>query len=310
MKKIFWTILLVCLIGSVQAEVLWVENFDYPIGDELVGANGWYTQYSELSGISITSGLNLPHYAAFAPNETSDAQNSGAALLDVVSHSAQPHHAFAQITDGEVYASFLLLPSINYKKSYFFCLRDEKTDASNYSDFNYNGRVFLNEYNQVGLTFADNQKAVFSSESLDPNQVYLLVLRYQIVPGANNDSVSLYVLADGVETQPASPTLGPIADPAKRDINPANVVLRGYDADGWLVVDGIRVATTWAEAAPYAETSTAVLNPQSDTARNLSSAKVYSVLGVNLGTYGQVRDALPHGIYILSTPQKSIKIQL
>lgn len=284
--------------ACLQAEVLLVEDFAYDVGERLT-ANGWYTQYGAASEIMVTNGLSVPRYAA------SDRGN--AALLDCVSGSNQVHRAFREVTEGDVYVAFMLLPSVNYKKGWFFSLRDDKTSADNYTEFNFNARVLLDAGNHIGLTFADNQKARFSDIQLDYSTIYIVVLKYALHAGAQNDAVSLWLLTEPVAAEPSQPLIGPLQDSSKKDIFPANVVLRGYDADGWLVVDGIRVATTWEEAVRLADDVSAVESPL--VIPGCGITYIYNCLGTCLGIYTEDAFlALPHGMYILKQETGSRKI--
>lgn len=299
MKRCLFLLLAGLTICShLRAEVLLVEDFTYNIG-ELLTDNGWYTQYGDASGIGVTNGLSLPPYASSA--------QGNAALIDCKSGSSQAHRAFKEVTEGNVYAAFMLLPSINYKKGWFFSLRDDKARADNYSEFNFNGRVLLEADNRIGLAFADNQQAQFADTPLDNNTTYIVVLKYTICEGNNNDAVSLWVLEKPVREEPATPLIGPLQDAGKKDIAPANVVLRGYDADGWLVVDGIRIATTWQEAVALTDEETASATVAAGQLQG--TTYVYNCLGACLGVYTDAMfHALPRGMYMLKTGSVSRKV--
>lgn len=214
-----------------HAEVLLTENFDYPLGDELTN-HGWFCSFGGASGITTTNGLSYPGYAE-------DYVGNGAALIDVKSSSAQPHLPFVCRRSGDVYVSFLFQPTINLKSGYFFCLRDSLLSNN---IFNYCARAFIGEDYKIGIAFSNNQKVQYSDVTFSPDKVYLLTVGYTIVDGAHNDVVSLYVNGEQV--------LSIMADATDTEIEPAHVVLRGYDTDGWLVVDAIRVATTLQEVLP------------------------------------------------------------
>lgn len=273
-----------------QAEVLVQEDFNYPLGDDLT-EHGWYTQYGEPSGITLTNGLEFTGYIGSGVGN--------AAIIDCKSSSSQPHLAFKEVSKGTVYAAFLFQPVINLKKGYFFALRSNDQAA-----YDINARVLLNEDGAIGLTFADNQKAVFTKQALDGQKVYLIVVKYTIHEGANNDEVSLFVLEQPATTEPATPTISAQTDPDKPDIAPANVQLRGYDAEGWLVVDGLRIATTWAEAVAPG-TSTAL----PDIPTNAEGVDIYTVVGNYIGHFDKAEDAtLPAGMYIYKTQSGTHKV--
>lgn len=293
MKKIFTLICMAMFAHFCFAEVLLEENFDYPLGDYLTD-HGWYTEYESASAIGTTNGLSVLHYA---PSGIGNA-----ALIDCVSSGAQPHKEFNEVTEGDVYVAFMFLPSVNNKKGYFFALRDKNTTSA----YNFNARVFLDADYHIGLTFSNNQKAVFSDEVLDASSTYLVVVKYSIASGDGNDSVSLYLLQDAAKEEPATATIGPLYDESKQDINPANVVLRGYDGNGWLVVDGLRVATRWEEAV-LREKDTNVQNYSEDFTQE--ECFLYDCLGNCLGVYSQeLLNAQTTGVYIVKTNTSSRKV--
>lgn len=293
MRKIFTLVCMALAANFAFAEVFLEENFDYPIGDKITD-HGWYTEYGSASEIGVTNGLSLPHYA---PSNTGNA-----ALIDCESSGTQAHKAFKEVTESDVYTAFMLLPSINYKKGYFFTLRDKNTRT----EYNFNARVFIDADYHIGLTFADNKKAVFSEETLDYATPCLVVVKYSIQEGENNDCVSLYLLKETAREEPATPTIGPLYDGAKKDINPANIVLRGYDSDGWLVVDGIRVASSWQEAVLWnGDTGIDIISGETGN----SIGFLYNCLGTCLGEYSEeLLQRQPHGVYVVKRGNSSQKV--
>lgn len=240
--------------GKASAELVLEENFEYPVGVLPMEEGKWFTQWSNYSSLTIADGLTFEGYAGSAIGNGVDIS---------VDDSDAAHRSFKEITSGDVYVAFMFRPFVAYKKGYFFCLRDNKIT---YSDFNYNGRVSVNDSGAIGLTFGDNKKAQYSAQALDGNKTYLVVLKYTIKEGAANDEVSLYCMDTFLAKEPATPDLGPLSDATKNDINPANVVLRGYASSDYidLMVDGIRVATTW-EDAVGASSSVEGINKTSNT---------------------------------------------
>lgn len=294
------------------AEVLLEENFDYPLGEFPLAEGGWYTQWGGASSLSIGEGLTFEGYAG------SGVGNGVAINTD---DDNNPHRAFKQITEGNVYVAFMLRPLAAYKKGYFLTLRDEK--VNDYSSFNFNGRVSVNEDGQLGLTFANNQNAVYADEVLDGNTTYLVVLKYTIVEGKNNDNVSLYCFDEMPDAEPAAPLVGPLSDAAKVDINPANVVLRGYAGADYveLLLDGIRVATTWDEALgkqASAETVKAggvsvigLKGALQLTVDKSEECVVYTLDGRQAGSCqvaaGTTSLALPQGVYVVKVGAQTFK---
>lgn len=313
MRKNIYTFLAMIAMGTAVAgaEVLLEENFDYPQGEFPLTEGGWYTQWGGASSLSIGEGLTFEGYAG------SGVGNGVAINTD---DDNNPHRAFKQVTEGNVYVAFMLRPLTAYKKGYFLTLRDG--DMGGYS-FNFNGRVSVNEDGQLGLTFANNQNAVYADEVLDGNTTYLVVLKYTIVEGKNNDNVSLYCFDKMPDAEPAAPLVGPLSDAAKVDINPANVVLRGYAGADYveLLLDGIRVATTWDEALgkqASAETVKAggvsvvgLKGALQLTVGKSDECVVYTLDGRQAGSCqvaaGTTSLALPQGVYVVKVGAQTFK---
>lgn len=311
MRKNIYTFLAMIAMGTAVAgaEVLLEENFDYPQGEFPLEKGGWYTQWGEASSLSIGEGLTFEGYAG---------SGVGNGVVIDADDSNNPHRAFKQVTEGNVYVAFMLRPFTVYKKGYFLTLRDRDS----YS-FNFNGRVSVNESGQLGLTFANNQNAVYADEVLEGNMTYLVVLKYTIVEGKNNDNVSLYCFDKMPDAEPAAPLVGPLSDAAKVDINPANVVLRGYAVADYveLLLDGIRVATTWDEALgkqASAETVKAggvsvvgLKGALQLTAGKSDECVVYTLDGRQAGSCqvaaGTTSLALPQGVYVVKVGAQTFK---
>jgi hypothetical protein len=115
----------------------------------------------------------------------------------------------------------------------------------------FRGRVFIQD--DTGLKFGLSKGvdgAVYTTSTYSTSTTYLLVLKYQIVLGANNDLVSLFVFADGEDfsTEPGTPDVGPLDVGTQSDINPGSIALRQFSSTQNIIVDGIRVSTGWTEA--------------------------------------------------------------
>lgn len=235
------TVILLCLtaltLSAAHAEVLLVENFDYTAGNALT-ACGWTAMYGGTSATAITNGLEFDGYAGCGIGN--------GALISGQDGNYQPHKAFTKQTSGSVYVAFMLQPYMVAKQSYFFSLRD----AISISTFNFVGRIYLNEHYQIGLSFFKSNEVapVFDTQTLDAETVYLVVLKYTMIAGDQNDRLDLYLLDTYTATEPTTPLLSVTNTTSCADICPENIVLRSNSNDDWIVVDGIRVATTWSEA--------------------------------------------------------------
>ena len=261
MKKQIVLFLALVVSVSVFAEVLFTEDFTNGMGTPVEGYNGWFTPYDGVSSIATSNGLEFAGYAMSGVGN--------AALLNGKSGQYQPHHSFTEVKEGSLYVAFLFQPTIVAKAGWFFSLRD----AYSTSTFNYIARIHISEDGYLGLRFYTTAAAVYDETMpLDGQQPCLVVLKYTINEGDHNDAISLYAFDTMPADEPETPLIGVLADVQAPDITPQNIVLRAYDADSWLVIDGIRVATTWSEAV-------AGLNTALPNTANKPGAVSYTQLG-------------------------------
>ena len=313
------TVILLCLtaltLSAAQAEVLLVENFEYTAGTPLT-ACGWTAMYGGTSATAITNGLEFDGYAGCGIGN--------GALISGQDGNYQPHKAFTKQTSGSVYVAFMLQPYMVAKQSYFFSLRD----AISISTFNFVGRIYLNEHYQIGLSFFKSNEVapVFDTQTLDAETVYLVVLKYTMIAGDQNDRLDLYLLDTYTATEPTTPLLSVTNTTSCADICPENIVLRSDDADDWIVVDGIRVATTWSEAVAAGTCpTTGTVRPTADHANYYTTPQalhlqltadetifIYDTTGkcVYRETLpaGMHKIHLGKGFYVLKTSARTYKI--
>ena len=186
--------------GSRLAAQLLVENFTF--SGEL-SSNGW-TAHSGAgtNPVATTAGLSFAGY----PNS---GIGNAAGLLN---NGEDVNRLFAAATSGDVYVSCMVrvddVPT-SAASAYFLHL-----SQSPFNSIAFRGKVFAQKSGstglQFGVSFADNTP-VLTGVDYALGSVYVLVLKYQIVAGATNDQVSLYVFAGGVpELEPATATIGPL----------------------------------------------------------------------------------------------------
>lgn len=230
--------------GSVTApaspETFFEDNFEYTEAT-LLTANGW-TAHSGGGTNSFTVASPGLSYASYPANSGLAAQTTGTSGEDV-------SRTFTAQTTGSVYASLLAnLTSAHANGDYFFHLAASPVS----SDFK--GRIFAqtNASNMVrfGVSRAgNNTTAIWTDYVYSLNTTYLLVLKYQIVSGATNDVVSLWVNPTIGATEPAPncvTTDVTVADAA----NIGGVALRQGNTTSPTPAakyDGIRIANTWAQ---------------------------------------------------------------
>ncbi len=247
MKKCTLTIILtvtlfVSLFNIASAQLLYEENFDYPAGD-LITNHGW-TAHSGGGSQAITvnaGGLTFTGYPGSGIGNAALVDNTG----------EDDNHVFAVQSAGVVYTAFMV-NVVTTSAGYFFNLGGDPISTT------YRGRVFVDATNHFGVSVG-NSTGTYATGTYTNGTTYLLVLKYEIVAGTNNDIVSLFVFDSAIpSSEPAVPTVGPLTDGTLSDINPGSVALRQYSATQNFIVDGIRVGMTWNDVLPGGVTAPTV----------------------------------------------------
>jgi len=216
------------------------EPFDYTAGT-LLTANNW-TAHSSAGTNAITvvtPGLTFSGYKSKAVTNACSLYSTGE---DV-------HRMFAAQTTGPIYASFLVnVRSASTTGDYFFNF------APNPWTTTYYGRVYIKSDGgsnlAFGLTKASETPVTYTGTVYATNTTYLVVLKYSMVSGTLNDSVSLFVISTTIPpSEPGTPILGPlsaatIADPATIGA----VALRQGSGGPVMKIDDIKIGSAWSSA--------------------------------------------------------------
>lgn len=303
-----FTLVFGLFISIICHAQLLLENFEYSSGS-LLSDHNWDTFYGAPSSLSVTNGLQFSKY------DGSDVGN--AAVLD--KDKEQLYRSFLEVNSGSVYYSFMFQPVMSDKSGYFISLWDK-----NMNTWAFSARVLYSSDGRIGLTFGNNTNAVYGSTLLDGNKTYLVVVKYTILPGDNNDQVSMYLFENMPLNEPTNSYIGPLSDGSRPDIKPSSIALRAFSSNQWLVVDGIRVGTSWSDVmTPVLSNTGNVVNDQvkiqyTKNGINLMVSgsstliSVYDLTGklllsrkFNTGSYQMT---LPNGIYLLRIGSVTQKI--
>ena len=221
-------------VGASAAPLL-TDDFNYT---GLLTSNGW-TAHSGggTQAIDTTSGLTYAGYLNSGVGEAANVDNNGE---DV-------NRTYPVVSSGPVYVSFLVnLQAV--VEGYFLNIGPSPISTT------FRGRVWATtdgtgDY-ELGLTFgSETPLANKTNLNLAFGTTYLVVLKYDVVGGLDNDTVSLYVFSSGVPgTEPGTATIAPFHTAGQADIDPGSVALRQYNAAQRVVVDGIRVGALWTDA--------------------------------------------------------------
>lgn len=234
------TLCFVFSVATVKAQPLLVENFDYEAG-ALLTAYGW-TAHS-VGGTQaidvVVPGLTFDGYPL--------SNIGGAALVD--NNGEDVHRKFTVQTSGKVYAAFMVQVNGSVD-GYFLHFGGDPIGTT------FRPKLFLvgtgDPFN-FGLSVGSNTATPVDGGVFSFGKTYLLVMKYEIVEGEKNDIVSLYIIDGNIpDTEPETPSIGPLTDSAQSDINPGCIAMRQFNAGQKVIVDGIRVATSWADAVTAA----------------------------------------------------------
>lgn len=241
-------------IGYAQNTFL-VENFDYPANTALQ-SNGW-TAHS--AGTTNPIQVVSPGLSWSTTPYLGSGIGNAAAVDNTGSDENRPLNPF-NVDTGSIYVSFLTKVNaevVGNAAGVFFHM-GHYTNTTNPDFSNISTAFRARVHKRPGTTpdkfrFAVSFNAAtpaaneISTAEYDTGTTYLLVVKYDFVPGPNNDSVSLFVFADGdnIDFEPATPTLGPFGG-TQADMPAAQyVALRQYHATQDVTVDGIIVRDYW-----------------------------------------------------------------
>ena len=233
---------------SALGSLLLQDQFSYSTGS-LPGNGGWTQVTSGGTQIQVTSGNNLS-YSGLAPS-------SGGDVTLVQGNGRSAFNSYTAQSSGSVYFSFILQASTlpgNNKVQNVASLNDSSGNAAiTISIDNTNPNSF------VALTKASGSISDSTSQVTAGNSIFI-VGKYQIVSGAGNDVVSLWV-------NPSSANFGGTEPTATLTINTgtdfatsiSRVYLLEAGTAGTAVLDELRVGTSWADVTPTPEPINAAL---------------------------------------------------
>ncbi len=278
---------------SVEPEdpvLLMEENFVYEVGTTLV-ENGWTAHSGAGSNSPTVVDINLI-YPNYPPSSGYAGQTLG--------NGEDVNRAFVPQTSGEVYSSFLInVTSASLAGDYVYHFMRPGT-----TDFKARFFVGRNEDDELrfGLSKQSNNPS-WTGYDYAPGTTYLVVLKYEFVPGDANDIVTGWINPVIGPNEPV-PTLSPITNEA--DIGATGIgaiAIRQTTATPYAVFDGIRVSndweTLWSDLTP--QTPVIHVSGEPDPLANIvgtpsEESSHYSLSGENL--VGPITITAPTGFEV------------
>ncbi len=239
--KILVLVVLLTMSATAFGSLFWEENFDYTVGDNIT-THGW-TAHGNIGGSPIlvaSPGLTYTGYASSGIGN--------AATITGGTSREDDNKTFTSQTAGSVYAAFMVnVTAATTTADYIVHFGPLSIGTT------FRGKVFVvrNALNNVafGLSKAGNAPPPAITDTIyDLNTTYLLVLRYTFNTGTtSDDEVKLWV----------NPAIGGAEPPSNltatdgADLSDCGAFALRQGSQAYTVlVDGIRVGTSWSDILP------------------------------------------------------------
>jgi hypothetical protein len=248
------SILIIAILTTTAfAQPLYEENFSYTANDPLT-SHGW-TAHSGSGTNAIRVYAPGLTYAGYVASGVGNAAKVDTAGEDI-------NKTFTTTNSGTVYTAFMLsVQKATTDGDYCFHL-----STSPLNSYEYGSRFHVKNNTSGAIAFGLGKKHLdtsFTSFSYALNTTYLIVLKYQFVAGGDsNDALSMFVFTSGVpSTEPTTPTVGPFTPVGADFPHIGSVVLRQGTAARAprIIIDGIRVGTSWNNAVAGIEENSGLL---------------------------------------------------
>jgi hypothetical protein len=238
--KLFSVLLfLIAFSFNINAQTLFIENFDYPAGDS-IGAHGW-TQFSGSANTILVKspGLTYTNYPLSGIGNCCRLRNNGNDNYKNLSDS---------VISGNIYAAFMVKIDTAKTGDYFFTLGPSSSTT------NFNARVYVKDSSGT-LSFGVSKGPNAAAPTYGPNGLlygttYLVVLKYIFNTGTTtDDELDLYIFTSPTlpSTEPSTPYVGPFTSSTTDATSLGRCFLRQGTATSApsLDIDGIKVFKTW-----------------------------------------------------------------
>jgi hypothetical protein len=246
--------------------LLFEENFNF---SGVLTSNGWSVHSSGTNPLTTTTNLTYSNYASNIGNAAAIGNAGGEDLNRALSDELNTNGA-------SIYCSFLVTVTDNNasKTGDYFLHLGDRVDATTFTLFS--ARVFARIVSSnVNFGISNTSTATYGSTNFSKNTTYLLIVKYTINTGGN-DEVKLWVLPSEIPSSESATGTPEVTNTSTSgtDIIDAIALRQGSSSNSVsITVDGIRVATNWGSL---------VGNPQYNSATNLGAGN-YNDLNVLSG---------------------------
>ncbi|CAN5636292.1 hypothetical protein BH10BAC5_BH10BAC5_01110 [soil metagenome] len=254
MKKLFSIVVLFTALMISQnsfAQVKFVENFSYPVGDS-IGAHGWTYNSGTLNPLLVTTGLTYAGYP-------------GSGVGNGLSMLATGNDAYknwdANDSAGTVYCSFMLnVATASTAGDYFFAMLPGTSTSL------YTCRLTVKDSlgaAKFGLSKGTVGSGIgYTSGTYAYGTTILCVIKYKFNSGSTtDDEASMYIFTSGFPaTEPVTATI-PVVTSSATDVgNLGRCAVRqgGATTGCTCMIDGFKVGKTWGDLATSIHTTSTI----------------------------------------------------
>lgn len=239
---------LTLLTNSNSYSQLLVDDFNYT---GLLTANGWTVHSGTTNPINTTSGLTYSGYVGSGVGNAALIGNLGG-------EDVNRDFTEQNINGTEIYYSFLVNvnESASDKNGDYFIHLGDRVSPTNFTFFA--GRVFAKiTSDTVNFGLSNTSTPTYGTTGYNKNATYLLIVKY-IINTAGNDTTKLWVFNSGIPSNEISAGTPEVTNSSTAGQNVIDAVgLRQGSSitQPQLIVDGLRIATSWASLLPTPFTS-------------------------------------------------------
>ncbi|MEY2701862.1 MAG: hypothetical protein RLY43_495, partial [Bacteroidota bacterium] len=240
MRKIYF--LLTCLISVTSFGQIFSEDFNYA-DNALLSANGW-TAFSgggsNAVDVGASNGLTYAGYSGTTGFTGTVVGN--AARLDNTGEDVNKNFS-TSVTSGSLYYTFLVNVTSG-DSGYFAGLLSSGTTFSN--------RVYVKPSTTTGkinFGLSNTSTGVYATTptDFDLNTTYLIIVKYDITTTGN---ASMWIKSTGIPATEAAAGTPEVTTSGTVPASASGFFLRQYLATQNITIDGIRIYSTWFNAAP------------------------------------------------------------
>lgn len=224
------------------SQVLMFDNFNYTAGTQMT-ANNWIQQQTTATNPILVASSGLS-YTGYICSGIGNAAAIGPEGQDVF-------RGFIKQTLGgtKIYLAFLVKVTAGGTGDCFISLKESATSPTNAI---FRGRVYAKTDGSNNVAFGISKGAItapatanYTPSAYSLNTTYLLVMKYSLYDGPDNDSAVLFVNPSLTAPEPAPNVI--CQDFTASEVGLGSVLLRQGTAGSspTVIVDGVRVAKSW-----------------------------------------------------------------